>query len=222
MTDYTYEGIRRIPPPSDPPGIPEIECSVCKKWTSEETIVWAQPATGMEDLEGEEGAKPFCQGCCPEAMTTEEYVAHIIAHGLDNGDVFEQLVLQYGVSAVDRLIDTLRRMIQSPHRKDLKEVLMHLGNDLVRKHRYHPPYKEISAEFGRTASEGRCTDLVAAFTEFVNLSEEAREVLDSLGLDWSMPREVQGQGTQDLSRRNRSRGRGEQRDRSDGQGRGQS
>jgi len=205
MTDYTYERIRRIPPPSDPPGIPEIECSVCKKWTSEETIVWADAYTGSEGREGEDNVFPFCQGCCPGDMPADEYIAYLIGHGLDNHEIATIMAHKWGHKTPQYLVGAIRDRIEKPERRDLKEVLMHLGNDLVAKHRYEPSYAVILPQVALAAMRKDCpgnptTDLITAFTEFMNLSEEAREVLDSLGLDWSMPREVQGDGTQDSHR----------------------
>lgn len=72
------------------------------------------------------------------------------------------------------------------YRPDLKAVLMELGNRLVMKDGYNPPYSVIRNDVARSIMDRPCTDLIAAFTEFLNLSEEARKHLRDLGVEWSM------------------------------------
>lgn len=66
--------------------------------------------------------------------------------------------------------------------KDLKLVLMNLGNKLVLEHKFYP------GNSAKAHSGERNTSPITAFMDFLNENEEARECLKELGFDWSMPK----------------------------------
>lgn len=81
----------------------------------------------------------------------------------------------------------------------LKAVLMELGNRLVMKDGFDPAYSTIRNDVAQTVARvsidgnnahplpGKpSTDLIAAFTAFVNMREEARKHLRDLGVQWEM------------------------------------
>lgn len=82
----------------------------------------------------------------------------------------------------------------------LKRVLMELGNRLVMQEGFAPAYSTIRRDVAQTVAcvriedqknvyplPGRpSTDLIAAFTAFVNMRDEARKHLRELGVQWEM------------------------------------
>ena len=60
--------------------------------------------------------------------------------------------------------------------KDLKFILMELGNRLVLDYRFEPS----------TGSGDKCTQTIRELTEFINKSPEAQDILNELGYEWSM------------------------------------
>jgi hypothetical protein len=74
---------------------------------------------------------------------------------------------------------------------ELKSILMELGNRLVMQEGWEPAYSHLRSDVAKTVLRedlpGRpSTDLIAAFTYFLNKSEEARKHLKDLGVKWEM------------------------------------
>ena len=66
---------------------------------------------------------------------------------------------------------------------DLKEVLMKLGNALVMQHGYEP----AGLGWMQRDAGAKTTHPILQLTQFLNEHPEAREELEKLGLEWSMP-----------------------------------
>lgn len=81
-------------------------------------------------------------------------------------------------------------------RVDLKRVLMELGNRLVLQHGYKPSFHALDRNVGRVCAAERCTDLIAALTEFINLSADAGDILEDMGIDFPTTPEQQRQRLQ--------------------------
>ena len=68
--------------------------------------------------------------------------------------------------------------------RDLKRVLMDLGNSLVTEHRFDPGPSGVPYRLHPTDHN---TLPLTVVTEFLNEHEEARDCLRDLGFEWSMP-----------------------------------
>ena len=71
--------------------------------------------------------------------------------------------------------EEIKKRLEEVNRINLKEVLMELGNRLVTECGYDPAIPNSGL---------RSTQWIANFTEWLNNMPEAREILDSMGIDW--------------------------------------
>lgn len=76
-------------------------------------------------------------------------------------------------------------MAQKPER-DLKAVLMILGNKLVKQYGYKPSGPVKDQELVDLDDED--TQAITVFCEFLNRHSDAREILEEQGFKWSLGR----------------------------------
>ena len=83
------------------------------------------------------------------------------------------------------MIDEIERL------RNLKLLLMELGNSLVIEHGWNPPSAAAFLSVHPLARQNDSTELVAALTEQINAKPAMQESLTALGVEWPMPvREV--------------------------------
>lgn len=66
---------------------------------------------------------------------------------------------------------------------NLKLVLMQLGNRLVTEKGYQPS-NQMAAQRIFVGAASYSTTMIAAFTEWLNRSDEAQQILKDMGFDW--------------------------------------
>lgn len=123
----------------------------------------------------------------PDFMKVEDAIVIILDLANQNtltdehtkGDPDLVLEMEKQQVAIGVIEDFFCNVVAEDRMVDLKEVLMNLGNKLVTERGMEPSIGPINTLYG--------TQPIEAFARFLNEHEDAREVLQNLGFNWSMP-----------------------------------